>query len=758
MRESEVPPTVRDMTSPTPPPADSPSGTTPSFPPPTAAQILRSLRAPALGYAWLLLGAVATMALVVVAANVGSTDEDTGVESEDTNALGVLIGMPFQIAGMALLGSLRFTTDGAEASLFLPPLVLTALFLVMTARAAARSGEVVPAAGTRGVLAVIVGFAVAAVVTPVTWALAMRSDGGALHTASVGLFFGVWALTGLATYVGASRAAGAARPAWIPSDYAAAARLWAGSLALWVAVAFVVLTVVASVKEDLWLGIVSPLWGPTTALYTYALGHLGGISLGGESLLVGDFSAVWTIVMVVGALGLAVLTSIGWHLRRDTRASSLAEPGSWAVLPASYAVGGMLVWLVPSVVLGGGLGDIGTSVTLQPAFWLVFVLLVWGAAVEVASRFVAPSLASALPPRLHAVLRGPVPVEAPTGAVADPVPARPLTAEERARYKKIGIAAGSLVAFGVLGWIAVSVVNSQFYGPEDQVTAYLDAVVDGDLDEVNDLARTEGDEADDALMTSAIYRAAENRITGYEIGDIEKDGDTVTVEVRLEGLGEDVDAELTLAKDGRSAVLFDRWRVADGGLAAAVSVTVPDGAGDLTVNGVAVDRIDDEVWLLPGDYVFDAFAGNRWLESSGEPVTVSAEEDYQFAEVPGADASQAFRDEVQRQIDAYLATCMAATVLDPEDCPNSAYGYGDVRKVAWTLVEAPVPDFDGFDGTFPADLSYGESGRAKVTYEADESYGFGPRDWQPQSDESDLYLSSVTVTLDGEDLVVTIGD
>ena len=29
-------------------------------------------------------------------------------------------------------------------------------------------------------------------------------------------------------------------------------------------------------------------------------------------------------------------------------------------------------------------------------------------------------------------------------------------------------------------------VNSQLYGPEDRVAAYLDAVVDGDLDEAND--------------------------------------------------------------------------------------------------------------------------------------------------------------------------------------------------------------------------------------------------------------------------------
>jgi hypothetical protein len=743
---------------PPPTPLEKPSGTTTAFPPPTAAQILRALRAPAVGYAWLLVGAVVVMVLIVVAVNIGSTGDETGVESDDTNAIGVLLGMPFQIAGMALLGSLRFSQDGIRASLFLPPLVLTALYLVMTARAARRS-EVIAAAGTRALLGVVAGFVAAVVVTPLTRALAMREDGAALHAASVGLFFGVWVLTGVASYVGTSRAAGAARPAWIPSDHAVAARVWLSSALVWVVVAVVVLTVVAAAKEGLWVGLLFPLWGLTVGLYSYAIGHLGGVYVAGEGVNIGDFSAVWSIGVVVGAVALAVLTSVAWHLRRDTRRASLAQPGSWVVLPATYAAGGILVWLLPSVVLGGGYGPLGGSVTLQPAFWLVFILIAWGAAVEIASRFVAPSLVTALPPRVHAVLRGPDRVEAPpAGATAlAPVEARPLTAEERARYRRIGIVAGVLAAVGIIGWIAVSVVNSQFYRPEDQAAAYLDAIIDGDLDQVNDLAPTD-DEADDSLLSSSIYRAAETRISGYEIGDVEAQGDTVTVEVRLEGLDGTVDADLTLEKDGHTAVLFNKWRVAEGGLAKVVTVSVPDGAGDLTVNGVAVDPVGEDVWLLPGDYVFDAFSNNPWLESSGDPLSVAADEEYQYGEVPGAVASGAFREEVQGQVAAYLAECMASTELDPDDCPNSAYGGTDVRNVVWTLDQSPTPDFEYFDGTFPADLGYGESGHATVTYEADQSYGFGPSDWQPQTEESDLYLSSVTVTEEGGGLLVAISD
>ena len=141
----------------------------------------------------------------------------------------------------------------------------------------------------------------------------------------------------------------------------------------------------------------------------------------------------------------------------------------------------------------------------------------------------------------------------------------------------------------------------------------------------------------------------------------------------------------------------------DGGLAKSVSVFMPDAAGDLTVNEAEVDRVDGDVWLLPGDYVFDAFSGNPWMESSGGPVTVVAGEDYQYAEVPGATASDVFREEVQRQIDDYLAECMASTELEPVDCPNSAYGYGEVRNVTWTLTQAPDTGLRDLRRHLPAD-------------------------------------------------------
>src|SRR5689334_24668004 len=92
--------------------------------PPTLLEIGRTLRGIAISYAITWGAAIVLTILIIVAANIGSTDDDTGVDSNDTNGLGVIIGMPFQLVAMALLGSLHVSESGVGVSVFFPPLAL----------------------------------------------------------------------------------------------------------------------------------------------------------------------------------------------------------------------------------------------------------------------------------------------------------------------------------------------------------------------------------------------------------------------------------------------------------------------------------------------------------------------------------------------------------------------------------------------------------------------------------------------------------
>lgn len=71
----------------------------------------------------------------------------------------------------------------------------------------------------------------------------------------------------------------------------------------------------------------------------------------------------------------------------------------------------------------------------------------------------------------------------------------------------------------------------------------------------------------------------------------------------------------------------------------------------------------------------------------------------------------------------------------------------------WELTTAPTLSWDGFDGTFPAELSSDVTGQATATYEYDASYGFGAPDWTTETEEADLYVTAEVDLVDDEPVV-----
>lgn len=724
----------------------------PSLPQPS--EVLAALRAPLRGFAVAFGIAVVAMILILIASAVDSDGtSSTDVDSDTIQAIGVLIGMPFQLVGMALLGRLHAGEDGFDVTVMAPPLLITLAYLVVTARTA-RTAVTNAETGTRAVIAAAAGLATAVAVTPLAWALAMRDDGVALHTASVGLFFGAWILTGAAVFVGAHLGAGHGRPAWIPAEYVEAIRLFVHQLVLWILVAAPVLAIAGAINDGIWFALLIPLWIVTLGIDTFAIGHLGGVSVFVATAHAWDFSAVWAVLLLAGAALLTLISATTWSLRRDPRVEWLANPASWAVLPAIWFGGALLVLLVPTVSLGGGFDGFGASASVRPSALVLLALPAFGLVIEALSRTVGPGVAAALPVGLRTFLKGtPVAVPGqPTGsaptAPAPVAPRAPMSDAEKARWKKIGILGGIVVLLVGGASIAISVVNSAKYSAEATAAAYLDAVVDGDVDKILELAPVDEDEGSTALLTDEVFASAKNRITGYDIVETESIFGSTYVTVKLEGVGPDTEdeIELEMEQDGKKALVFDSWKVTGNGLATAIELDVPDGSEEIAVGDTDATVADDgSYWLLPGTYVFDPYVGNKYLEAGdGGETTVSAGSFGGYAELPEAAPTQEFRDEVDTQVAAFLERCMAATDLDPDGCPQSTYASGEVRNVRWTLEQAPEIDYDYFDGSFPFDLSTSVDGTAAVTYEYDASYGFGAKDWQAETE------TGITFYLDGD--------
>lgn len=718
------------------------------------------------------LGVALLVTVVVVLGFAVAGDSPSEIDG-DVGDLTVLLFLPFQVLGLGLLGTMGLSFEGLHGSLYSPIYWVTGAFVVTTAVLARRAElrAVVPTTTLeRARSGAIVGLALGVLLLPLMRLLAMRADGSVVHTASPTLFVGTTLLTLGALWAGRWSARGRWHRA-VDLNLVVAMRLMWSVLVGWLILAVPVAAILALVGEGPDAAVAILAAGPTVAIYLLELAHFGALSGAGETFFVWSESILLGVLLTVGAVVSTLLVSVAWHRRRVRPAG--ADAWSWAVLPLAGLVGGLVLWLAGLVVVGGGIEGFGGSAVVAPAFWSMFVLAVWALVAEGLSRTVAPALSPGLPAPLARLLDHPRPLHEgdqagqagrPGSERAEP---RVRTPEEQRRDRRL-----VLVGVGVLASLAVlaigyRVVDSTFFGPEKQAKAYLDAVVDGDLDEVQELAPFDyepegvafavsfGDEDTRAdLFTREIYEATEDRITGYEIVSRDVNGDRAELEVRLEGLSGEPTVELVLYRDGRSFGLFTDWVVGDAGLA-----QVGSSYGDtdsIGVNGIMV-QTDPEAdqWLLPGTYDIDPYADNPFLEADADPVVVEPGVGYASIGVSSSpEPSEEFRSQLDAQLEAYLEECMASTELEPEGCPQSTYSFGDgARKVEWTLTRAPDTSDLYLSGEFPETL-YLSDGEATVTYEADESYGYGPKDFQPQEDTSYLSLQ-VEVDGDGDELVVT---
>lgn len=725
---------------------------------PSARGVLRSCLVTLLGYAITVAASLAVMVLVIAALAVSDDSSDSDPSSEiDIEAIGTIVGMPFQLAALALGGRLRLSSGDFSVALYAPPLLITAVFGAACFLLSRRSERRTPSASLleRALLAASGAFATAVLATFLTRLLAMRDDGDVMHAAGVGLFFGVLIIGGVAGLLGQLSVSGSLWPRWLPPDGRRAVHLVTQHLLLWSVVVIPIATIWLLLDDGAEVALYSVIWGPTVALGAFAMGHLGAVTVVGEDAFAWDLGWFPGIALPVIAVSLALVVSLAWHLRRRQEHGWLAQPASWIALPVAYALAALVVCLLSTVGLSGDFYGVGGGVTFHSAYWLIPVLAVWGAAIEALSRFVAPALVRAVPQSLSRRLAtGPAHLLSPPLEATHRIPMSP---RDRIRAKRALIGLGIVGGLGLIGLIAFSIVGSSISDPEKRAEDYLDALVDGNVEEALSLAPVDGDEAGEALLTNAVYAEAEDRITGYEITDVEEYGDTVTVTVDLQGVEDGDDVQLSLEEDGQRALFFSDWKVAEGGLASEVTVTVPEQSESLTVNGVEIPAgagQELEFWALPGSYAFDPYGDSKWLESAESVTTVPGSSYGMYAELETPQPSEELTELVQTQMEEWVNGCMAATEVDPADCPQSVYGSGErQRNVTWKLDTMPTLVWDYFTGTFPATMTSEDSGEATASYEYDASYGIGAPDWTAESDESSFSVTAEVELVDDEPLV-----
>lgn len=433
---------------------------------------------------------------------------------------------------------------------------------------------------------------------------------------------------------------------------------------------------------------------------------------------------VWVrVTLPIVVLLALVVASVRWRARRGAQDDVV----SWISLPLAYGAFGVVATAVGRLAVSADLGatgdvaqflgDAGVSMgaSVGLAAWSFLLFAVFGIVVEVLARFVVPIAAQTAPPAaLRALAFGIAPAaQAAPAAGSAPLPPGyaapdgsapaaqpdPLAAafgagagEDRPanpRAKRAWII-GTVSVAGVLVLVVAAVVvrgvlADTRYSPQAQVEQYLQHIVDGEAEAAIELWGPNVTSGERVLLTDAVYGAAEDRPTSFEIVDSSTSGEGASVSATLEVDGKDYEAHFSLEKSGTQAVFFDDWRITDGPVQ---DVALGDVSQSPAVNGAEVDLsahaptstsgfVDPVVLpVLPGTYTFQAPEGDGVL-TYGDDVSVTvlpgqsgsdgSEELPAFEATWTDEAQQQAIDLVQERIDL----CMTSDRFQPSDCSNS---------------------------------------------------------------------------------------
>lgn len=302
---------------------------------------------------------------------------------------------------------------------------------------------------------------------------------------------------------------------------------------------------------------------------------------------------------------------------------------------------------------------------------------------------------------------------------------------------------GGAVLALVAGGIAIGAANAAVYSPEAQVQDYLDALSAGDggaamalvsgthgTDDTHGTGDT--DSAGDAdpvpnidlpsgTATSLLQgeplqagMAALGELTVTRGADA-PDGRSTEVSVGYTVEGEERSTVFTVERAGRDWLFFDRWRMAAVPVRTVevVPANLPPEAASTpltaAVNGVqaplvtASGEAPGQAFAVLPPMVVDAGVESTFLQAEPSRLVVdiavpapTTEDTGQSPEPLALDLAlqytDAVADEVNRQLDAYLAGCTEQKVLQPAGCPM---GYDTVNRIppesiSWTVAGDPA--------------------------------------------------------------------
>lgn len=647
------------------------------------------------------------------------------------SGVSVLLGSPAQLVALADLGrlhgsgSILLLGSGSGSVGVVPVLVLAAqvvLAVVLTRRIRSR----VLALPQLVVTAVVAGLVTTAVTTLAGLVLAIRFPAVSgvqidpVHAVGIGSVLGSFVIGTLAVLL--------ARPSLLVGRSTSVARaLGALRVAAWqlgglLVLLALVLVVVALVAQPSW-GAALPLLLGNTAVALTALGFLGGVGTSGlgaagsdASVFAGAGGWTWLVVLLVVVSSFAA--GLALAVRRNDRVRTTLD---WVATPVVWFVAGLVLFVLGTGVVSyqvTGSSAVGGSGSVGVTPWTPVVFALWGGAVEVVARYVAPVLLPRLgggvllrtarvvgtdpaPARPTAPADGAAPVWAvpadaaapaatadpsqpdqpvqPGAPVGQPHPSQPFVgqgapapAPMSPHAKKVLVrslvAGAAVVVVVVAGAITTGVLRTTVWGPGPTARSYVDAIAQGDADTAASLSEVTGDAS---MLDSAVLESAKDRPTDVRVGRVSTSGDTAYANVTFRQGDAQRSGQIVLERTGTSFLVKDEWRVTEP-LTDRVTITagtVLEGA-DVTVGGKKVGEIENGAFkslAYPGSYQVEV-GGPEYFTGGTETLRVGSSSS-PYADFEAKPTKQLETD-AEQYVSDLIDDCAAKTDISYADgCP-----------------------------------------------------------------------------------------
>lgn len=257
------------------------------------------------------------------------------------------------------------------------------------------------------------------------------------------------------------------------------------------------------------------------------------------------------------------------------------------------------------------------------------------------------------------------------------------------------ILAALVVGLTLTAW---ALINNALYSPASFVSQYLSAISRHDAASALSMPGV-GDAIDDEAEDVLLRSDALGDLQSISIGKVSGTDSAMTVTAKFTIEGKAANTSFTLKRIGNVMGIFEGWAfatppVATANIAVAHSSLFDVGnLGPIDMRGTNPDTSSD----FAGTGKFSVFAPSSYsfglttdLVAAKTQLTAAIEPGSTLDVAIDAQATKAFNEKIQKQMDEYLDECVTQTVLQPTGCP---FGYQTGNRIVgeptWSVVSYP---------------------------------------------------------------------